>query len=108
MCDTHLLGEHGEIHKHRHNFVKQHKIDGRLFPVVQVEPRSMESRHDQLVEEMVHRGFNHRSPFEQPCVDYLGKKADSKVDLDISLEDLIDRCPKCKERYENAITIRRS
>ena len=26
LCRQHLLGEHSEIHKFRHNFVKKHKV----------------------------------------------------------------------------------
>lgn len=103
MCDTHLLGEHGEIHKHKHNFEKKHKMDGRLLPIVQIEPLSMGSRHDALVEEMLVRKFNHKSPFEQPDVTYLLEKANSKVDINISLADLLNRCPKCKAKYESQI-----
>ena len=100
MCNTHILGAHGEIHKHRHNFVKQHKMDGRLSPVVQIEPMSMQSRHDELVAEMLHRGMNHKSPYEQPDVSYLGDKANCKVDLNISFSDLMERCPKCMRTYK--------
>ena len=52
LCRKHLLGEHGEIHKHRHNFVKQHSITKRI-ELGQIEPSSMESRHDELVKEMI-------------------------------------------------------
>jgi len=30
LCKKHLLGEHNEIHKHRHNFVKKHSVKGRI------------------------------------------------------------------------------
>ena len=45
MCVQHLVGEHGEIHKHRHNFVKGHSIAGRKG---QIEPLAMQRRHDEL------------------------------------------------------------
>lgn len=48
LCRKHFVGEHGEIHKFRHNFVKKHKISGRLYPVVQIEPADMQLRHDEL------------------------------------------------------------
>ena len=57
LCNKHLIGEHGDIHKHRHNFVKKHSISGRLSPIVQIEPSSMEKRHDELTLEMEKR-FN--------------------------------------------------
>ena len=71
LCRKHLLGEHAEIHKHRHNFVKQHNITGRIYPIVQIEPENMKSRHDELAKEMIKRGYNHNSPYEQPDLDYL-------------------------------------
>lgn len=101
MCDKHLLGEHGEIHKHRHNFVKGHKISGRLSPVVQIEPKSMKSRHDMLAEEMLRRGFNHKSPYEQPDLSsYSLEERFAEVDLKISEKDLLGRCETCRKRFQ--------
>jgi hypothetical protein len=105
MCNKHLLGEHGEIHKHRHNFIKKHSIAGRLFPVVQIEPLNMRSRHDELSQEMVKRGFNHQSPYEQPSLDYLSNyERDAKVDLDISKRDLSSRCIECAQGMRVELT----
>ena len=103
LCRKHLLGEHGEIHKHRHNFVKKHSISGRVFPKVQVEPESMQLRHDALVEEMISRGYNHQSPYEMPDISYLpsGVK-DAKVNIGEAIKDLIERCPDCSLRYKTA------
>lgn len=99
LCRKHLIGEHGEIHKHRHNFVKQHSILGRIIPVVQIEPKSMKSRHDELAEEMIRRGFNHNSPYEQPDLSYLPKEQrNAKVDLEVSKRDLMERCEECRRR----------
>lgn len=94
LCRKHLLGEHGEIHKHRHNFVKQHKMDGRIG---QIEPKSMEKRHDILAKEMLKRGYNHQSPFSQPDISYLPKMTVNKSD---ALSDLLSRCSECKKRYK--------
>ena len=96
LCRKHLLGEHGEIHKHKHNFVKHHRIDRRIEPVVQIEPMSMKSRHDELSKEMIRRGFNHQSPYEQPDISYLPESQRvAKVDTNVSIHDLIERCPEC-------------
>lgn len=101
LCDTHLLGEHGEIHKHRHNFVKHYRITGRIKPVVQIEPASMKIRHDELATEMIRRGMNHKSDYEQPDISYLNSdEANAKVDTQVSIKDLVNRCPKCKKRIE--------
>lgn len=94
MCNKHLLGEHGEIHKHRHNFEKKHKMGGRLAPTVQIVPHRMEERHDELVKEMEKRGMNHKSPFAQPDTSYLPRV---EADLIYNVEDLATRCPECKK-----------
>lgn len=93
LCRKHLLGEHGEIHKHRHNFVKRHRMDGRMG---QIEPESMERRHDALVAEMERRAYNHKSPYSQPDTSYL---PEMKVNVADALADLLDRCEECKKRY---------
>lgn len=101
LCRKHLLGEYGEIHKHRHNFVKHHSIAKRVSPVVQVEPLAMYARHDALAAEMVRRGYNHNSLYEMPDLSYLPKAhREVKVDVYLSIKDLIDRCPECKKRFE--------
>lgn len=102
LCRKHLLGEHGEIHKHRHNFVKQHKMNGRFAPIVQIEPAAMQQRHDDLAEEMLARGYNHKSPYLAPSIDHLPDyQQQARVDVEAALADLIERCKDCKERYES-------
>lgn len=90
LCRKHLLGEHGEIHKFRHNFVKKHKMAGRMG---QIEPARMEERHDQIAKEMLRRGYNHQSPYEQPDVSHLPEMI---VNIQESLDDLSNRCEECK------------
>ena len=98
LCRKHLLGEHGELHKHRSLFVKGHSIAGRLG---QIEPRAMERRHNQLAREMVRRGFKHQSPFVQPDLSYLpATDRNGKVSKTESLFLLVDRCQDCKARVE--------
>ena len=99
LCNKHLLGEHGEIHKHRHNFTKCHSISGRLSPVVQIQPASMETRHNDLATEMIARGMNHKSPYTQPDISHLdSSQQNAQVDQRISYTDLVKRCPACRER----------
>jgi hypothetical protein len=99
LCNKHLLGEHGEIHKHRHNFVKQHSITGRIKPIVLIEPSAMKARHDELAKEMIKREMNHKSPYKQPSLSHLPKdERYAKADINYNLIDLANRCPDCKER----------
>lgn len=100
ICNKHLIGEHGELHKHRNNFIKGHSIKGRVSPVVQIEPLSMKARHDELAKEMEARGFNHKSPYEQPDLSKYGDEINAKVDVNISKADLAERCPECRERLK--------
>lgn len=102
LCRKHLLGEHNEIHKHRHNFVKQHRITKRISPVVQIEPENMKKRHDELVLEMINRNYNHHSPYEQPDLSYLkNKERFAKINTNISINDLINRCSECSDRIKS-------
>lgn len=104
LCRKHLLGEHGEIHKHRHNFVKKHRISGRIFPIVLIEPESMGSRHDELAVEMVRRGYNHQSPYEQPNLFHLvNSERFAKVNLEYNIYDLCNRCEDCNQRFLNNV-----
>jgi len=68
LCRKHLLGEHGEIHKHKHCFDKKYNMNGRFLPFVAIEPLKMKERHDVLVKEMKLRGYNHKSDFLQPDI----------------------------------------
>lgn len=95
LCRKHLLGEHGEIHKHRSSFVKKHSITKRIQQK-QIEPGSMKTRHDELAIEMIRRNYNHNSEYEMPDLSYLSaNEINCKVDTLISINDLISRCPEC-------------
>ena len=105
LCNQHLLGEHSEIHKHRHNFVKKHKISGRIFPIVQIEPLSMQSRHDELHKEMERRfKKTYDSPYQQPDLNHLPiNEKNARVDIALSLQDLSCRCEKCREKIQQIV-----
>jgi len=101
LCNKHLLGEHGEIHKHKHNFEKHHNIKGRIYPITQIEPKNMQLRHDILAKELINRGMNHNSSYIQPNINYLPENLqNAKVDINISIKDLKNRCNQCKLRIE--------
>lgn len=100
LCKKHLLGEHGELHKHRWTFEKKHKKD-KYIENNCIEPKSMKERHDELANELKRRRYNHNSPFKMPDINYLPKKyRDYSVDRQAALEDLLARCSECKKRYE--------
>ena len=97
LCDKHLLGEHGEIHKHRHVFEKGWSIEGRIIGDPQIEPLSMKIRHDELAEEMLARNMNHKSPYYMPDLSKYDAKVLSRavVDKVKAYVDLISRCSNC-------------
>ena len=107
-CDNHLYGEHGEIHKHKHNFEKHHKVDGRIYPIVLIEPSTMKIWHDMLAEEIDKRAKTkkskgHNSPHTQPDISYLPfDQQFARVDIEYNIKDLAGRCPECRERLINA------
>ena len=92
LCRKHLLGEHCELHKFRPSFVKGISITGRRG---QIEPESMQERHDELAKEMVKRGFNHNSPYEQPDLSHYNLFGFT-VNKEASLIDLYSRCDECR------------
>jgi len=97
LCRKHLLGEHGEIHKHRWCFERGHRMDKRVETNA-IEPGSMEKRHDELAAEMCRRGYRHNSPYEQPDLAHYSDRIKSAVvDKAASLVMLLDRCPDCRE-----------
>ena len=94
MCSQHRTGEHGEIHKHRHNFVKGHSIEGRRG---QIEPEAMLERHDELAASLK----NHRSPFSMPDLSGYDLKG-FVVDKEASMRELARRCPDCRALLQAA------
>lgn len=96
LCKKHLIGEHGELHKFLHNWKKKHKIDGRISGNA-IEPLSYKKRHDDLAKEMLHRGYNHNSPLQQPDFSYLPEdQLNYKVDVNLNKDILYKRCETCR------------
>lgn len=102
LCSQHLLGEHKELHQARGQIKNRHSITGYIQNGL-LEIESIISRHRELVEEMERRGMNHKSPLEDvPFLELVPKwQRRAKVSKSESIRDLIERCPKCKERIAN-------
>jgi hypothetical protein len=96
LCRNHLLGEHVEIHKHRHNFVAGHSIAGRRD---QIDPARMGERHEALAAEMVRRGYRHESPYQQPDLSGYDLSGHG-VDVAAARADLLARCGECRAKME--------
>jgi len=94
LCRQHLLGEHGELHSHRHVFVRGYRIAGRRG---QIDPLRMKIRHDALAAEMIRRGYKHNSPYTLPDLSAYGDLSDWTLDK-ADTAALLLRCPDCRKR----------
>jgi hypothetical protein len=56
----------------------------------QIDAYNMKERHDLLVQEMLARGYNHKTPYEQPDVSYL-------PELKGNLACALDKCEECRK-----------
>jgi len=102
LCQKHLCGEHLEMHMFLGTLKKGKKIDGYLNNNL-FEPRSLFQRHEDLKDEMIKRGYNHKSRMkdvECGCVlDLSTEKQYWEIDKAVALEDLLSRCPECYSRF---------
>ena len=89
MCRKHLLGEHVEIHMAVATLRLGKSVDGFLRKGL-LELGSLRARHDELVEEMLRRGYRHASPLGR-----LPRRTEGKVDRKANLLELARRCPDC-------------
>lgn len=103
MCRKHLLGEHVEMHMYIGSLSKGIKatryLEGNLL-----EPAVLESRHDELAAEMVHRGYNHSSPVDRDKLREALRRLSNfeaaiVIDREKAKADLHGRCPECAKLY---------
>lgn len=104
LCQQHLLGEHVECHMFLGHLRKGRRVDGYIENDL-LEPLSLNARHNELAEEMVRRQINHSSPLDTSAeIWYLPMdQIKHKVNRANSLEELLRRCPECKQRFEGRI-----
>lgn len=96
MCRKHLMGEHVEIHMIVGSLIKGRSIQG--FIDNNCIDYAIYSRHANLAEEIIRRGYKHNSPLL--WLENFGEKMNfAKVNQKQSLKDLLARCPECKDRY---------
>jgi len=102
LCHQHLLGEHKEVHQANGTLKKKMGITGYIKNNC-IEPKSIQSRHDVLADELIRRKMNHKSPlFKVADISYLPKDQQiSKINIEQNIHELIKRCPKCKEKIVN-------
>ena len=97
LCRQHLLGEHVEMHMFAGTLLKGISIAGYIRDGL-VETRHIIDRHDELVAEMLRRGYNHNSPMPE-----FAAAVDGRVVIAQSYRDLLARCDDCRERMPNYV-----
>jgi hypothetical protein len=95
MCRQHLLGEHVEMHMFIGTLNRGKTVQGYLEKGL-LEVHNLYSRHQELVEEMKKRGYNHCSEIDP---NWKHAKKLGVVNKKKNLEELIRRCPRCKQRF---------
>jgi hypothetical protein len=99
LCRRHLLGEHLEMHMFKGTFEKGKSIEGYLERGL-VNLGQIKTRHDELVKEMIKRGFNHKSPMQE-FKEHNENKNIITVDSIKNKLELANRCKDCKKLQED-------
>ena len=94
MCRSHLLGEHAEIHMFVWNIDRKHSVKGYLTKGF-LETHNLYCRHEELAQELTKRGYQHNSPLDAK---WKRVKHAGSIDRKRSLEELVNRCAKCRAR----------
>ncbi len=89
MCRKHLLGEHVEIHMVVASLRLGKSVAGFLEKGL-LELHSLRQRHDELVAEMLRRGYRHNSPLGP-----VPRRKGGKIDRRANRLELARRCPEC-------------
>lgn len=99
MCMKHLLGEHVEMHMFlgsmKRGISMQGYCDNNLM-----EPLALKHRHDELVAEMLRRGYRHKSPMSKAdeaegLVKIPRRLHGVIIDQLAAAAELFDRCEIC-------------
>lgn len=90
LCRRHLLGEHVELHMFVGTIDMGNSLKGYVDNGL-VEVHNIRSRHAQLVEEMIRRGYNHNSPLQD-----FDPWEEGRVDVEANHKDLLSRCEECR------------
>jgi hypothetical protein len=98
MCRQHLLGEHVELHMLAGAIAKGTNLNGFVANNC-LQFSDINNRHDELVAEMKARNYNHKSLLSKITNNnYSDYILNSRVDIEQSLKDLMQRCKKCSQR----------
>lgn len=96
LCNKHLQGEHVEMHMFIGSIRKKVSLKGYLTNKL-VNVAQIQTRHDELAEEMVRRTFSHQSPILPEDVEMLKNvNFPDTVDVESNILELRKRCTRCK------------
>ena len=107
MCQKHLCGKHSEMHCFAGSLKGRKKLDRFILHNL-LEPKKLNIRHEELYKEMIARGYKHESPLEDTSqlIYYLSsEQKNHKLDKAASLKTLLERCPKCFDRYKQLMIL---
>jgi hypothetical protein len=90
LCRNHLLGEHKELHQLIGSINKRKSVKGHIEKG-QVEIHKIKDRHEELVREMLRRGYKHNSPLPK-FKDYIA----GEINIFENEKELAKRCRNCK------------
>jgi hypothetical protein len=95
LCRQHLIGEHLEMHYFRGVIIRNRSIKGYIEKGL-VEVHNIIKRHNDLANEMTRRNYKHNSELIEFKI-----WEEGHVNVEQNINELLNRCPKCKERIEN-------
>lgn len=104
LCRKHLLGEHVEHHMFVGSFLKRINLKG-FIDNGMLDSSCLATRHAELVDEMLIRGYNHKTPIdENVCSEIAAHYRLHKTTLNIenNIRELIRRCPECTTRISGS------
>lgn len=98
MCRQHLLGEHRELHTLVGVITHGKPLSGTKYITTGlVEVHNIKNRHEELVTEMLRRGYNHKSPLVEVAL-----WEEGRVEAFTNIQELMQRCPACAARINEA------
>ena len=95
LCRKHLFGEHVELHMLVGTIKRGTSLRGFVEKGL-IDTRKVQERHNQLVTEMVNRGYKHQS-----VLDYVDHLEIGSVSVPGNIEELKRRCPECRKRIQD-------
>jgi hypothetical protein len=94
MCNKHLLGEHVEMHMFVGTINKNKNLNG-YFKNKLVVISEIKKRHNEIVNEMIKRGMNHKS--ELPEFKWNSLEM-GEINIEENKKELKRRCEECRKK----------